>query len=94
MPPKILVVDDNQDLCENLKDVFDSEGHDTTCVYDGYEAVRSVQRTTPEIVLLDMFMPGLDGLATFRQIARLAPTARVIMMTGHIDETVGRPSNQ
>ena len=78
---KILVVDDNQEFCENVKDVLELFGDKATTAFDGYKAVEIVSNDPPDLVLVDVKMPGMDGLETFRKIKKIAPRTNVFMLT-------------
>jgi DNA-binding NtrC family response regulator len=80
---KILVVDDNRELCENLRDIFDLFGHHVTCAFDGHQAVASVTQEPPQVILMDVQMPSMDGITALKEIKQLAPEARILLMTGH-----------
>ena len=79
----ILVVDDNRDFCQNVKDILEMEGHRVATAYDGYAAVSACRDLEPDLVLMDVRMPALDGVLTFRQIKSLAPDMPVVMMTAY-----------
>lgn len=78
---KILVVDDEKELCGYLKDFFTSRGYEVLTALNGRDAVSIVKKENPELVLLDITMPVMDGLETLRQIKNISPQAKVIMVT-------------
>jgi len=89
-PPtgRVLVVDDNTEVRSMLEDVLTSLGYATRTAADGATAVRSVLSEPPDIVLLDVYMPGLSGVGALPTIVALAPNAKVIMISGAANEDV------
>jgi CheY-like chemotaxis protein len=79
-PRRVLVVDDNVDSAKTLSMVLDVMGHQTTLANDGLEAVRIAQDFQPEIVLLDIGMPKLNGYEACRQIREQAWATQVIII--------------
>lgn len=77
----ILVVDDNIEFCENVKDIAELEGYRVLTAYDGFQALDAVRSKNPDIVLLDIKMPGMDGVTAFKKIKEVSPSVRVIMVT-------------
>jgi CheY-like chemotaxis protein len=77
-------VDDNVDAAESLAVLLKMAGHDTATAYDGESALAAVERGHPEVILLDIGMPGLDGYAVARLIRERFPTIslRVYALTG------------
>jgi CheY-like chemotaxis protein len=73
---KILVVDDHRDSVDSLSRLLQARGHDTACAYDGRQALEAFRRFEPEVIVLDIDMPVLDGYGAARAI-RLAPSARL-----------------
>ncbi|MBI2868811.1 MAG: response regulator [Chloroflexi bacterium] len=85
----ILVVDDNQDFCQNIKDIMELNGHSVQTAFTGPEALKSLKAQCPDIVLMDVRMPGMDGVNTFKKMKRIAPALPVVMMTAFaLDEVV------
>ncbi len=81
---RILVVDDNQDVAESLAGLLTLEGHDVVTCTSGREAVMEAQRHVPELILMDLGMPEMDGLAAARLI-RAQPggvAIRIVALTG------------
>ncbi|HEU5321065.1 MAG TPA: sigma-54 dependent transcriptional regulator, partial [Methylomirabilota bacterium] len=79
----ILIVDDEPAIQTALTGVLEDEGYRVTAVGSGADALRLVAEETPELVFLDIWMPGMDGLATLGEIRRLRPDATVVMISGH-----------
>jgi PAS domain S-box-containing protein len=81
---RILVVDDNVDAADSISEFLSLIGHRVSAVYDGAAAVAEAEAAAPELVLLDLGMPGMDGYETCRQL-RLQPggaTMRIVALTG------------
>jgi CheY-like chemotaxis protein len=66
---KILIVDDNADSCESLAKLLQAVGHDVTCLPNGREALAHVIISVPDVVVLDLIMPEMDG-PSFLEVAR------------------------
>ncbi len=83
-PRRILIVDDNVDAAVSLRLLLLSLGHVTTVAHDGVEALRIAAEFRPDVVLLDIGMPGLDGYEVARRLRRLRPDAptEIIAVTG------------
>jgi DNA-binding response OmpR family regulator len=82
---RLLVVDDEVDICGFVKGFFSERGFAVTSAYNGVEALEAVERERPDIMLLDVKMPVMDGLETLRRIRENSGTMMVIMITA-IDE--------
>jgi DNA-binding NtrC family response regulator len=82
---KLLVVDDNHINRRLLQALFASEGCDVTLAESGDEALPALQTRTPDIVLLDLKMPGPDGIETLRRLRVAAPELPVLMLTSYGD---------
>ncbi len=80
---RVLVVDDEQVYRDTLVKVLSARGMDVTAVPGGAEALSFVGEHPVDVVVLDLKMSGLDGLAVLRRIGQLSPRPRVIMLTGH-----------
>jgi two-component system, NtrC family, nitrogen regulation response regulator NtrX len=83
--PRVLIVDDEPLIRQSLSGVLDDEGYDATAVESGEECCRELQRASYELVLLDVWLPGMDGLETLSRIQEipfeLRPT--VVIVSGH-----------
>ncbi len=82
-PARVLLVDDDPDFCEALSDRLRSLGFQVTVADRGAEALRLCREEPPAIVLLDLVLPGMDGMAVLETIRREEPDVVVIVITGH-----------
>lgn len=80
MKQKILIVDDDLNICELLRLYLEKEGYDTVCANDGEQAVAVAIRETPDLILLDIMLPKLDGWQVCREIRKTHETP-IIMIT-------------
>jgi len=90
MAKKILVVDDEPDFCEALRDFLGSKGFEVAIALSGEEALPAYMQEKPDVVLLDIQMPGMDGLETLRALKAIDPEAAVIMLTTIVDEPLAK----
>jgi DNA-binding NtrC family response regulator len=88
--PQLLVVDDEQDTCANLADIFTDLGYDVDVAYDGPSALELVKRKTYDIALLDLKMPGMDGLELFRRIKEISHGTVAIVVTAYATSDTAR----
>jgi DNA-binding NtrC family response regulator len=79
--PKVLIVDDNKDLCDMLMDIMELEGFRVTLAHDGFQALNLAEKETFDIVLMDVKMPGMDGVDTYKKFKEIAPQTPVIIIT-------------
>jgi len=78
----ILVVDDNMDAADSLAVTLRMQGHVVQVAYDGDSALETSERLAPDVVVLDIGMPGMDGYELARQLRRRQPQTRLIALTG------------
>lgn len=83
MTKKILIVDDQKGVRRLLEELFKKEGWDVYVASDGLEAISRVNEILPDIVLMDMKMPNLNGLEASEQILSAHEHMRIIMMTAY-----------
>jgi YesN/AraC family two-component response regulator len=82
---KILVIDDEKATLSMFRLFLDAYGYTVYTAENGTEGLAIFKKEKPEIVLTDIKMPGIDGLAILRQIKAIDPNAAVIVITGHGD---------
>ncbi len=87
---RILVVDDEAPVREVLSEYFTSQGYTVDEAPNGDEALATIRRDRPDLVLLDIRMPGIDGVEVLRRIRKLDGTLSVIMVTANEDVTLAR----
>jgi two-component system, NtrC family, response regulator HydG len=81
---RVLLVDDEKQFVTNMARILKVRGFDVTTAFDGYQAVDAIKYGGGfDVVVLDVKMPGLDGVATLGEIKKWAPDTEVIMLTGH-----------
>ena len=83
IPTKVLLVDDEKDFIEMLSLRLKEVGEKITVSYSGQEALDTLEKADIDVVILDIKMPGMDGIETLREIKKQFPLVEVIMLTGH-----------
>ena len=83
LPIDILVVDDEKDFVEMFSLRLEEEGHRVTQAYSGQEALTSLESKQPDVIVLDIKMPGMDGITALKSIKAKYPIVEVILLTGH-----------
>ncbi|MDA8442323.1 MAG: response regulator [Peptococcaceae bacterium] len=83
MVEKILVVDDQMGVRRLLYEAFKEEGYEVEMAASGLEAIETVKKSIPSIILMDMKMPGMNGLEALKEIKKLDQEIAVIMMTAY-----------
>ncbi|MCS6897237.1 MAG: sigma-54 dependent transcriptional regulator [Nitrospira sp.] len=83
MPASILVVDDEEAIRTSLRSILEDEGYQVMVASSGAEALKVYGNDPPDLMLLDIWMPEMDGLETLRRVKELAPASQVMMMSGH-----------
>ena len=83
MNKTILIVDDEESICQTLEGILADEGYETVAAGSGEEALRVVEEELPNLVLLDIWLPGMDGIEVLKAIKGSHPQVQVVMMSGH-----------
>jgi DNA-binding response OmpR family regulator len=77
----LLVVDDETDICDFLKTFFEDRNFAVKTATSGDRAIKEIEAEKPQVVLLDIQMPGMDGMAVLKKIKQNFPDVKVIMVT-------------
>jgi len=83
MFPSVLIVDDEPSIVQSLSGLLSDEGYKISTAINGHEALKVIDSDSPDLVLLDIWMPGLDGIETLKEIKKYNPHIQVIIITGH-----------
>jgi DNA-binding NtrC family response regulator len=83
IPVKILIVDDEKDFVEMFSLRLNRQGEKVSAAYSGQEALDLLEKTKIDVVILDIRMPGMDGIETLKKIKARYPLIEVILLTGH-----------
>jgi len=87
MTIRVLIVDDTEHVREMLAQMLTLDGFEVAGkASGGQEAIASVSMSTPDIVIMDYKMPGMDGITATKSIRKIAPTTPVILYTAYLDD--------
>jgi CheY-like chemotaxis protein len=86
MPSKVLLVDDEREFVQTLSERLLMRDMGSTVAYDGESALAMVREEEPEVMILDLKMPGIDGIEVLRRVKASRPDIEVIILTGHGSE--------
>lgn len=78
---RMLVVDDEHEICDFLKTFFEERDYEVRTANSGEAALIAMEKSKPQVVLLDVHMPGMDGMSALREIKNRFPGVKVIMVT-------------
>ena len=79
----VMIVDDEEGIRETLSGILEDEGYESISASSGEEAVKKIKEITPDVVLLDVWLTGMDGMQTLQEIKALHPDIPVIIISGH-----------
>jgi len=82
-PTHILIVDDEKRICSSLTGIFEDEGYNVRAVQDGQMALQALEQELPDLMMLDLWMPGMDGLQVLEAVKQRYPALSVIVISGH-----------
>ena len=82
----LLIVDDERDAVDAMKMYLDLQGFDVRFAYSGSEGVNAAKEDKPDLVLLDLAMPGMDGWQALKLMKESAPDLRVVIVTGSVPD--------
>jgi len=80
---KVLLVDDEEEFCNMLSERLETRGLKVNAVLSGEDAVARVEDQNFDAIIVDLAMPGIDGIETLRQIKEKRPDLEILMLTGH-----------
>jgi len=80
---KVLLVDDEKDFVNTLAQRLKMRDLNVSCVYDGEQGLSRVKQEEPDVLVLDLKMPGLQGMDVLREVRKTNPNMQVIILTGH-----------
>ena len=80
---RILIVDDEKNIASSLKGILSAEGYDVSMTGDGMKALELIQKDPPDLVLLDIWLPGMDGIEVLKTLKTYSPGVEVLIMSGH-----------
>lgn len=83
LPSKVLLVDDEREFVQTLSERLMLRDMGSAVAYDGESALTIVTEDDPEVIVLDLKMPGIDGIEVLRRVKRMRPSIEVIILTGH-----------
>jgi len=87
---RVLVVDDNEEFCQNVSDILGLKGYEVAVAHDGFKALELARQDGFGVVLMDVRMPVMDGVAAFKKIEEIAPHTPVVMITAYAVEDLLR----
>jgi len=90
MKTNILVVDDLRSSRLTLGGILEDEGHNVVLAENGYQAIEAARQIPFDLIFMDIKMPGINGVQTFREVKKINAQAAVIMMTGYSEEELVR----
>ncbi|MEE9258024.1 MAG: UDP-3-O-acyl-N-acetylglucosamine deacetylase [Nitrospinaceae bacterium] len=80
---RILIVDDEKNIVSSLKGILSDEGYRVSVAEDGLDALEMIQADPPDLVLLDIWLPGMDGIEVLKTVKTYHPGIEVLIMSGH-----------
>lgn len=86
LPPKVLLVDDEQEFVQTLSDRLNTRNYGSYPVFDGEQALDLLDNETPDVIVLDLKMPGMGGIEVLFQAKVVKPEIEIIILTGHGSE--------
>jgi DNA-binding NtrC family response regulator len=80
---RVLLVDDEEDFVSTLSERLEMRDLDSQTAFDGEQALEVMQDGVPDVMVLDLKMPGIDGMEVLRRMKKLYPKVQVVILTGH-----------
>lgn len=83
---RVLIVDDSIGICRTMAMIFERKGFDADYTLDGAKAIEAVKKADYGVIFMDIKMPGMDGVSTYREIKKISPNVRVAIITAYAVE--------
>ncbi len=83
--PQVLIVDDELHMCNVLRRILEKEGYRVITVLDGEAALQLTKEKEPDLILLDLMMPGIDGREVCRRVREFSPKTQIIYLTARAE---------
>lgn len=80
---RILIVDDEKNIATSLEGILSDEGYETTTIGDGLDALKIIHLDPPDLIILDIWLPGIDGIEVLKTVRTYHPEIKVLIMSGH-----------
>jgi DNA-binding response OmpR family regulator len=87
VPSRVLLVDDEREFVQTLSERLQMRDMGSAVAYDGESALDLLQDDEPEVIIIDLKMPGIDGIEVLKKVKKERPEIEVIVLTGHGSET-------
>ena len=85
-PLNILIVDDEPSIRITLAGILEDEGYNVVIAEDGYKGIAAAEKINFNIAFIDMKMPGISGIETFKEFKKISPNTIILLMTAFLDE--------
>ena len=83
VPPRVLLVDDEKEFVQTLSERLETRNFESSIVYDGEQALEYIKSDQPDVMVLDLMMPGINGMEVLKHVKQEHPDVEVIILTGH-----------
>lgn len=80
---KVVIADDNVEICDLIKDILKGFGFDVDAVHNGYELLAYLDTHNPKVIILDLMMPEKDGMSILGTLKQISPLSKIIIYTGY-----------
>jgi len=90
----IMIIDDSPGMVETFKDILEDRGYGVVTALNGCDAFKSVKESRVDIAFIDIRMPGINGIETFKELKKLSPRTIVFMMTAFAEEELLREAEE